>query len=70
MRFAALTIATIASLYALISLLTGFDTDYKVGVLIAIVALSAHLYFDHLKHERYLARREREIRDWRDEEFL
>ena len=70
MSLAALTIATIASTYALISLLTGFDTDYKVGVLIAIVALGANLYLDHREHERYLARREREIWDWRDEEFL
>ena len=70
MRFAALTIATIASTYALISLLTGFDTDYKVGVLVAIIALGVNLYLDHLEHERYLARREREIWEWRDEEFL
>jgi hypothetical protein len=70
MKLAALTIAATASLYALISLLAGFDTDYKVGVLVAIVALGAHLYLDHLEHERYLARREREIWDWRDEEFL
>ncbi len=52
-------IAAVATLYATASLLTGFDADFTVAALIAVLSLAVVILIEDARHMRELRRRER-----------
>jgi len=60
-------IASIATLYAMASFATGFDTDFKVAAIIAITCLGVNQFLDHAECEkRWRIEDSRELRRVRD----
>lgn len=62
MKLALLTAAAVASFYSFAALVTGFDRDYAVAVLLAILCLGCVV---GLQHRDYVRARERELAEYR-----
>ena len=67
LRQALLAVSFVSSCYAGAALLTGFDGDFMVSAVIAVLALGGTLWREHVEHERDRAYFER--RYWADHNF-
>ena len=67
LRTVLLTVSFVATCYAGAALLTGFDGDFIVSAVIAVLALGATIWREHVEHERDRAYFERWY--WADHNF-
>lgn len=56
----ALLIASLATLYAAASWITGFQSDFFIAALVAVLALGVVFLLDHLRYLREVRRQQRE----------
>jgi hypothetical protein len=66
LRTVLLTVAFVATCYAGVSLMLGFDADFMVGAITAILALGGSIWRDHVEHARQKAYFEWADHDWGD----